>query len=85
MSKRLQVLLDEREMAELRRLAKARHMTVAEWVRQALRKAKSEQPVYDAAKKIQVVREAVSRTYPTGDIDEVLGDISRGQQDGMEP
>jgi len=78
MSKRLQVLLDEHEMADLKRTAAAQHMTVAEWVRQALRKAQRERPVYEISRKIQVVREATKNNYPTGDIDEMLNDINRG-------
>ncbi|HEV8230941.1 MAG TPA: hypothetical protein VGQ75_01220 [Thermoanaerobaculia bacterium] len=35
MDKRLQVLLDEPELREIQRAARAQGMTVAEWVRQA--------------------------------------------------
>ena len=78
MSARLQVVLDDEEMAEVRQVAQAHHLTVAEWVRQALRQAKQEQPLYAAGTKIQVVREAARHKYPTGDIDDMLGDIARG-------
>ncbi len=44
MSKRLQVILDERELAQIQAVARRRHMTVAEWVRQALRRAREEEP-----------------------------------------
>ncbi len=37
MSRRLQVLLEDAELRELPRAARAGRMTVAEWVRQALR------------------------------------------------
>lgn len=33
MSKRLQVILDDKEMRDIQRIAKRRQMTVAEWVR----------------------------------------------------
>ena len=78
MSTRLQVLLEDDEMAEVREVARAHHLTVAEWVRQALRQAKQEQPLYSAGTKIQVVREAARHKYPTGDIDDMLGEIARG-------
>ena len=84
MSKRLQVVLDEEELAEIQTVARARHSTVAEWVRQALRAARREQPIYDVATKIQVVREAARHNHPTGDVDEILGDIARGSTDGLE-
>jgi len=58
MSKRLQVLLEEREFREIQRIAQGQHMTVAEWVRQALRAARRRYPLGDAGKKLEVVRAA---------------------------
>ncbi len=78
MSERLQVLLDEKEFAEIRRAARRRSLTVAEWVRQALRAARREEPSGDPRRKLAVVREAMKNSYPTGDIDEMLRDIERG-------
>jgi predicted nucleic acid-binding protein len=37
MSKRLQVLLDEQEWREAKRIARVQRLTVAEWVRQMVR------------------------------------------------
>lgn len=78
MSKRLQVLLEEAEMAEIRRAARLSRMTVAEWVRQALKRARKEEPVTDTKRKLAVVREAVRGSYPTADIDQMLAEIERG-------
>lgn len=78
MSKRLQVLLDEAELREIRRLARAQRMTVAEWVRQALRSARRRQPLGDAARKLATVRAAARHQFPTGDIEQVLDEIERG-------
>lgn len=78
MSKRLQVLLDDAELRELRRVARARRMTVAEWVRQTLRDARRREPVGDAARKLLAIRRAAAHTFPTADIDELLADIERG-------
>ncbi len=80
MSKRLQVLLEEREFGEIQRLARAQKMTVAEWVRQVLRAARRRQPHGDPRKKLEVVRAASRHSYPTGDIEDMLGDIERGYQ-----
>jgi predicted HicB family RNase H-like nuclease len=41
MSKRVQVLLDEEELRKIQRAARAQKMTVAAWVRQALRATRS--------------------------------------------
>jgi hypothetical protein len=78
MSKRLQVLLDEAEMAAIRKTARAQHMTVAEWVRQALRAARRREPLGDIGKKIEAVRAASGHSFPTGDIDQMLLEIERG-------
>ncbi len=85
MSARLQVLLDEREFAEIRRAARLSGMTVAEWVRQALRKARREEPTSDARRKLAAVREAVQASYPTADIEQMLAEIEGGYLSGSEP
>ena len=72
MSKRLQVRLEESELREIRRSARRHRMTVAEWVRQALRAARRSEPQSDAGKKLQVVRAAVEQNFPTADIGEML-------------
>lgn len=78
MSQRLQVLLDEEEFAEIRRLARRQRMTVAEWVRQALRAARRTQPREAPDRKLAVVREAARGAYPTADIDDMLREIEGG-------
>jgi hypothetical protein len=78
MSKRLQVLLEEAEFREIRRVAKRNGMTVAEWVRQALRAARQREPTMDTMKKLETVRAAVRHEYPTGDIAQMLAEIERG-------
>jgi hypothetical protein len=78
MSKRLQVLLDESELRDIQRLARAQRMSVAEWVRGALRAARRREPLGDTGKKLEVVRSAARHAYPTADIDAMLGEIERG-------
>jgi hypothetical protein len=78
MSKRLQVLLEDREFREIQRIAQGRRMTVAEWVRQALRAASRREPLGDAGKKLEVVRAAARHAFPIGDIGQVLEEIERG-------
>ncbi len=82
MSQRLQVLLEEDEFAEIRRIARRHHMTVAEWVRQALRAARREEPTVEPKRKLAAVREAVRGGYPTADIDLMLTEIERGYLGG---
>ncbi|MBI3567748.1 MAG: antitoxin [Gemmatimonadetes bacterium] len=78
MSQRLQVLLEEDEFAEIRRIARRHRMTVAEWVRQALRAARREEPVLEPKRKLAAVREAARGGYPTADIGGMLAEIERG-------
>jgi hypothetical protein len=78
MSKRLQVLLDESELAEIRKLARRQHLTTAAWVRRALRAAQRGEPGVDAKKKLAVVRAAAAHAFPTADIDQMLNEIERG-------
>lgn len=85
MSKRLQVLLDDGEFREIRRIARAQRMTVAEWVRQALRAASRREPVGDAGRKLESIRAAARHAFPTGDLDEMLGEIERGYLDQARP
>lgn len=78
MSKRLQVLLDEDEYAEIQRIAGENRMTVAEWVRDALRKAKRAYPHVRAERKLRALERAVTYEFPTADINQMLGEIERG-------
>ena len=81
MSKRLQVLIDDPEWREIQKTARAHRMTVAEWVRQALRAARREAPSADADRRIAVIRAAARHGYPTGDIDRMNEEIERGYLD----
>lgn len=78
MSKRLQVLLDESEMREIRRMAKGQRMTVAAWVRQVLRQVRREYPAEDTTKKLSALRSAARHSFPTADIDQMLAEIDKG-------
>jgi hypothetical protein len=82
MSQRLQVLLDEQEFDEIRQAARRQRMTVAEWVRQALRRARHDEPAGDPRRKLAVVREAARGAYPTGDVEQMLADIEHGYLGG---
>ena len=82
MSKRLQVLLDERELKALQRIARRKGTTTAEWVRQALRAAQLREVSGAPGANLEAVRAAAQYAFPTADIDEMLADISRGASAG---
>jgi hypothetical protein len=77
--------LDEDELREIQRIARTRRMTVAEWVRQALRSAGEGEPLRDANRKLEAVRAAARHSFPTGDIEVMLGEIERGYAGGGSP
>jgi predicted 2-oxoglutarate/Fe(II)-dependent dioxygenase YbiX len=78
MSKRLQVLLEETELRDIQKIARRKRMTVAEWVRQALRDARRREPMRDVTKKLDAVRVAARHEFPTADVDTMLAEIERG-------
>jgi len=77
-AKRLQVILKDPEYREIQRMARLRHMSIAEWVRQALDLARRREPLSSVSKKLEVVRAAVRYQYPSGDIDGMLSEIESG-------
>lgn len=77
MSKRLQVVLDDEELADIQRAARRSRMTSSEWVRQALRSARRSEATGDVKKKLDVVRQAASHAFPTADIEQMLAEIDR--------
>jgi len=78
MSKRLQVLLPESELREIERAARSQRLTVAEWVRQALRAARKRDPRGSSARKLAVVRAAARHAFPTADVEQMLAEIEKG-------
>ena len=79
MSKRLQVLLDEEEYKEIQDVARRHRVTLAEWVRQALRQARSDHPgAVDA--KLRVIADASQHNFPTAGIEVMLREIEAGQR-----
>ncbi|MGH8596013.1 MAG: antitoxin, partial [Gammaproteobacteria bacterium] len=55
-----------------------RHMSVAEWVRQALEFARRREPLGETGKKLDVIRAAARHAFPTADVVDMLADIERG-------
>jgi hypothetical protein len=81
MTKRLQVLLDDEELAEIQATARRHRQTTAAWVREALRTARSASEPADIERKLETIRVAARHQGPTADIDEMLAQIERGYLD----
>ena len=77
MTKRLQVLLDDEEYVEIQGVARRQRLTIAEWVRQALRKARDENPGTVEAK-LRAIADASRHNFPTADIEDMLREIEAG-------
>ncbi len=82
MAKRLQVILRDPEYREIQRVARSRHMSIAEWVRQALELARRREPSSDMGKKLDAIRAAARHNFPSGDIEAMLAEIESGYNSG---
>jgi hypothetical protein len=85
MSKRLQVILKDPEYRDIQRAARSRHMSVAEWVRQALSLVRRSEPSGSVGKKLEAIRAAARLEYPTADIARMLAEIERGYRTDTNP
>jgi hypothetical protein len=79
------VILQDPEYREIKKMARSRRMSLAEWVRQALDLARRREPLGTAGKKLEVIRAAAQHDYPTGDIDSMLAEIEKGYGTGVHP
>jgi hypothetical protein len=84
MAKRLQVILKDPEYREIQRVARSRHMSIAEWVRQALDLARRHEPAGGVSKKLELIRAAAEHAYPVGDIGDMLAEIEKGYGTGAQ-
>ena len=75
--------MQDPEYREIQRAARSRHMSIAEWVRQALALARRSQPEGSAGKKLEAIRRASRHQFPSGDIDQMLAEIDAGYTPGQ--
>lgn len=81
MSKRLQVLLPDAQYRAMAGFCKRQKITVAEWVRECIRRGfASIQPDSPEKKMAKILKYAKYRG-PTADISELLSDIEKGRGD----
>ncbi len=78
MSARLQVLLPDEELAEIRHLAEQENLSVGEWVRRTLKDARARKSLRDPGRKLKALRKAAGLSYPTADINQMLAEIDQG-------
>jgi hypothetical protein len=85
MVKRLQVVLKDQEYRKIQREARSRHMSIAEWVRQAFQFARRREPTSSLSKKLDSVRMAAQHEFPAGDTDHMLAEIEASYRAGARP
>jgi hypothetical protein len=83
MSKRLQVLLDEQELQDVREAARRQGVPVSEWVRRALRDAQRREPRGDIDRKLRALDKAMQYEFPAPDIDQMLAEIEQGYRQDL--
>lgn len=79
MSKRLQIVVDDDELERLRKAAARDGLTLSEWARRVLERARESQKGPTPAQKIAAVERALACGHPTADIDEMLAEIEKGR------
>ena len=72
------MLFEEEELEEIRRIARRNRMTVAEWVRQSLRRSMDAEPRTDTEAKLAAIEVAYSHALPTADIEQMNEEIETG-------
>lgn len=77
--------MNDDEIEEIRVQAAVLNLTVAEWVRQALRDARRAVPQGSRTKKLDAIRVAAVCAFPTAEMDQMLADIEKGYLGGEAP
>jgi hypothetical protein len=78
MSKRLQVVMADDELARYEQVARAMGLTLSTWVRQSLRKAQQDVAEGNVDAKLAAIREAYAYAFPAPDVEEMLAEVERG-------
>jgi hypothetical protein len=81
MSKRLQVIVRDDELAAFEQVATIQGLTLSEWVRQTLRRAQRDTACDDVERKLAAIERALSYRDgpPMPDIDQLLEEMERSR------
>jgi hypothetical protein len=74
----MQIPVEEAEFRKFQRIARAKRLTLAEWVRQTLRIASQEESLGNVDRKLGAIRRAAEHEFPAPDIETMLAEIERG-------
>ncbi len=84
MSIRLQILMDEEELEEIKEIARVEGLTVSAWVRRAIRHERVERPGKSVSNKNKILQQAAEYTFPTADYEEVASEIEADYLKGLD-
>ena len=79
MSKRLQVVVGDEELEQLRKAAARKGLTLSEWTRQVLHRARETQTGPTRDGKLAALDRALACGHPTGDVTAMLTEIETGR------
>ncbi len=79
MSRTVQIPFDETEFLEISEMADRKRLTIAEWIRAAVRSVSPRRPS-GAQRKLEAVSSAARHSFPTADIDQMLAEIEQGYE-----
>jgi len=75
MSKQVQVLLSDQQMANFQLFAEREGLTVGDWVRCILLKELSTRQIVERETKLRSIRQAAQYSFPAPDIEQMLEEI----------
>ena len=75
--------MEDDELARIRGTAEREGMSMADWVRQALKRALQDRALGDRDKKIAIIRAAAGHEFPTTDVGQMLAEIGAGRDSGL--
>jgi hypothetical protein len=81
-SKRLQVVVSEHDLSRYESAARARGVTLSEWVRQTLNAAERDVSRGSVDDKIRAVRQAAGYSFPAPDIEQMIRESEAGALGG---
>ena len=79
MSTHLQLVVSKKELEELKAIAQEEGLTVSEWVRRAVRTARSYRPKQNQATKLRAMQNIARYNTPTADVEQILTEIDAGR------
>jgi hypothetical protein len=79
MSKRLQIIVSDKEAERLRATAERAGLSLSEWARRALVREEQREGGPDSSRMLAALDRALTLGHPTADIDQMLREVEAGR------